>query len=67
MDIRFLVETVYKSLQKCQNICNSCPNKKLKDYIDQIGVDKFCELYKLKSLPEEIEYIFQERAKSIIL
>ena len=67
MEIRFIVELVLENLRNCKSNCVKCPNKKLKEFIEKIGVDEFERMYNEERLPEDIAELFRAKAQSITL
>ena len=64
MNTRSKIESIYKNYFRWCGDC-FCPARKLKDYIDQHGIDEVCRMYEKNELPEDVRSILEKRLRNM--
>lgn len=56
------VKHVYNSLNACSG-CSICPNRNLRNYMENCGLEEFQKKLNEDTLPENIKKVFETRIK----
>ncbi len=60
-----IAKAVQEKISHCSGSCHACTCTKLAKYMEEIGIEEFVRRLEANELPEDINTIYQKKAKQV--